>query len=96
MEMYIFVGVESGVESGVQTLLRLYALRSGPQKTPQYLGNHRVFPHQNQTQESPLQALSNESSFVRFHETVLEIAFTHNISPTTQDIAMPKDSLEAR
>src|ERR1700761_4489244 len=61
-----------------------------------YLSNHRVFPYQNPTQESPLHALSNAPSFIQFHETVPKIAFTHNISSTPQDIAMPKDSLEAR
>src|ERR1700761_9707361 len=81
-----FVGVESGVESGVQ---RCYAstpcVPAGPPptKTAQYLSNHRAFPHQNQTQESPLLSLSNAPSFIQFHAAVLEIAFTHNISTTT-------------
>src|SRR6201996_5674443 len=47
-----------------------------------YLSNHRVFPHPNPTQESPLHALSNAPSFVRFHAAVPKIASTHNISPT--------------
>src|ERR1700761_8397443 len=67
-----------------------------PQQTPQYLSNHRLYSNQNPTQESALQALSNAPSFVQFHAAVLEIAFTHNISTTTQDIATPKDSLDAR
>src|SRR5579862_8501240 len=61
-----------------------------------YLSNHRVFSNPNPTQESSLLALSNEPSFIQFHAAVLKIAFTHNISPTAQDIATTKDSLEAR
>src|ERR1700761_5211939 len=66
------------------------------QQTPQYLSNHRVFPNPNPTQESTLLALSNAPSFVQFHEAVPKIAFTHNISPTAQDLEAIKDSLDAR
>ena len=96
MEVSIFAGVESGVESGVQRFYAAPADSPPTTKHLKYLSNHQVFLHQNPTQESPLQALSNESSFVRFHETVLEIAFTHNISPTAQDLGATKDSLDAR
>src|SRR5579862_9149594 len=60
-----------------------------------YLSNYRVFSNTNPTQESPLLALSNAPSFVHFHEAVIKIAFTHNILLAIQDIATPKDSLEA-
>src|SRR5579862_9513255 len=78
------------------TPLRRSGRLSTHKQTPQYLSNHRLFPNPNPTQESPLLALSNAPSFVQFYETVLKIAFTHNISTTAQDIATPKDSLDAR
>src|ERR1700761_4802973 len=81
------------------TPLPLYAPSADSPPTTKhlkYLSNHRVFPHPNPTQETPLLALSNAPSFIRFHEAVLEIASTHNIAATVRDIATPNYSLDAR